>query len=102
MPRAKKAKMTKSTFVRSMGNAPAKDVVAAAAQQGMKLTTAYVYVVRSSDKTKGGRGGGAGRRTRGGRSNSHAEAELRRAIAELGLSRARQVMQEVERAFVAR
>jgi hypothetical protein len=102
MPRTrKKAAMNKSDFVRSMGKTPAKGVVAAAAKQGMKLTERYVYVIRSADKAKTRRGGGiviARRGVRGG----NAEAELRRAIAELGLGRARQVLREVESAFGGR
>jgi hypothetical protein len=98
MPRPRKTKLNKSDFVRKMGSTPAKEVVAAAAKQGMKLTERYVYVIRSADKAKGRRGAPApGRRAGGG-----AEANLRRAIAELGLARARAVLAEVERAFGGR
>jgi hypothetical protein len=90
--------MNKSDFVRSMGKRPAKEVVAAAAKRGMKLTERYIYVIRSADKAKGRRVGGGGAT----RSSGGAEAALRSAIAELGLSRARQVLSEVERTFAGR
>ena len=96
--RNKKAPLSKSDFVRQMGpKTPAKEVVAAAAKRGMKLTERYVYVIRSADKSKARRGGGV----RGGR-GAAAEADLRRAIAELGLTRARAVLAEVEAAFSGR
>ena len=103
MPRPKKPTPNKSDFVRAMGDTPAKEVVAAAAKKGMKLTERYVYVIRSADKAKArrGRGAGVGRRGRGA-GGAGAEADLRRAIAELGLSRARQVIAEVESAFSGR
>ena len=99
MPQAQKAKITKSDFVRKMANTPAKEVVAAAAKAGMKLTERYVYVIRSADKAKGRRGVGGGRRAAGGGAS---EVALRNAIAELGLARARQVLADVEHAFGAK
>ncbi len=99
MPPRKSSKVNKSEFVRSMGNAPAKDVVAAAAKKGIKLSDRYVYVIRSSDKAKARNGkpvgGRRGRRPTG----SGAETQLRQAIAELGLATSRRVFQEVEAAF---
>ena len=96
MPRGKPNKLTKSDFVRGLGKIPAKEVVALAAQKGMTLTERYVYVIRSADKRKGdhvrARPGG---RARAGSS----DAALRQAIAELGLSRAREIIAEVEAAF---
>lgn len=70
-----------------------KEVVAAAAKRGMKLTERYVYVIRSADRAKAQRR--AGPLKRGGT----AEAEIRRAIAEIGLARARVVLEEVEGQF---
>lgn len=96
--RKRRGAVNKSEFVRQMPpGTPAKDVVAAAKKQGIKLTERYVYVIRSSDKAKAKRGKGPGRVA--GRRGGDAETALRSAIAELGLSRARQVMAEVERAF---
>lgn len=102
--RGKKGTVTKSSFVRSLpSDMPAKDVVAAAKKQGIKgLTDRYVYVIRSSDKARARTGrppAGEGRK-RGRRSSERgSEATLRRAIAELGLSAARQIFREVEAAF---
>jgi hypothetical protein len=99
MARPKKAQPNKSEFVRSMpSNAPAKDVVVAAKKTGIRLTERYVYVIRSSDKARA-RKHGSTRSGRSGRSNGGAEADLRRAIAELGLTQARQVLADVEAAF---
>jgi hypothetical protein len=93
-------KLTKTDFVRSMGDAKASDIVAAAKKKGMKLSERYVYVIRSNDNARGRGGaalggrGGPGRRAAGG-----AEAQLRQAIAAIGLSAARRVFDEVERTF---
>ncbi len=43
----------KSEFIRSMPDAPAAEVVAAAAKKGIKLTANHVYNVRSSEKKSG-------------------------------------------------
>jgi hypothetical protein len=86
-------KMTASDFVRGMPEAPARDVVAAAKNAGIKLSERYVYVIRSSDRAKARAGGSARGRGKG------AENSLRQAIAELGLGRARQVLAEMESAF---
>lgn len=40
-------KVNKSEFVRSMGDIPAKDVIAAAKSKGFTLTPAHVYAIRS-------------------------------------------------------
>jgi hypothetical protein len=96
--RKRRGEVNKSEFVRQMApGTPAKEVVAAAKKRGIHLTERYVYVIRSSDKAKAKRGKGPGRI--GGRRGGDAETALRSAIAELGLSRARQVMADVERAF---
>lgn len=83
-----------------MAGAPAKEVAAAAAKKGIKLSANFVHVVRSNDKARARKGKPLGRGRKGGRQRSGApEAELRRAIAELGLARARQVLADVEAAF---
>jgi hypothetical protein len=91
--------MTKSDFVRSQGNKPAKEIVALAKKKGIKLSGRYVYVIRSSDKVRAGRKAGARRDVRILRGNGTSESALRTAIAELGLARARVVMAEVEKVF---
>lgn len=92
---------TKTAFVLSMPGVSAGDVVVAAKKVGMKLTPRLVYVIRSADKAKaqkrGTTGSGRGRRANGG-----AEGDLRRAIAELGLTQARRVLEDVEAAFGSR
>jgi hypothetical protein len=94
---AARKKVNKSEFVRSMPNARASEVVAAAAKKGIKLTDRYVYVIRSADKAKGRRGVSVGRGR--GRAGGSAEAQLRQAIAEVGLSTARRILSEVEASF---
>lgn len=113
----RKAKFgAKADFIRSKpATMPARQVVDEAAKEGMKLTINHVYAVRSQAKsavTRRGPGrprkgsalapaparGGA----RGGRPQGDLEEQLRRAIAELGLSRARHVFDQVEAAFSGR
>lgn len=87
-----KKQINKSDFVRAFKpGTPAKDIVAAAKKKGIKLSDRYVYVIRSADKTKG--------RRKSTKTNGNADSTLRSAIAELGLTRAREVLAEVERAF---
>lgn len=51
---AKRATMTKADFVRSLpSDTPAKDVVAKAAEQNIKLDDTYVYKIRTLDKKAG-------------------------------------------------
>lgn len=92
-----KKKQTATAFVLGMPDTPAKDVVLAAKKNGIKLSEQYVYVIRSNANRKAGktRKSGAVRVARSG----NAEAQLRSAIAEVGLARARAVLAEVERTF---
>src|SRR5262245_61654319 len=104
MPKKKRSKrngsMTKSDFVRSLpAGTPAKEVAARAAKHGMKISEKYVYVIRSNDKAHAGGSRSRGRRGRATGASAGSEAQLRKTIAELGLSRARKVFQEVEAAF---
>lgn len=115
----------KAAFIRSMPSTmPAKEVVAEAAKQGLKLTEGHVYNLRSGSSKKSMNGsttlsitnGSAAPAKRGpGRPPKSAaaapvsqpqhtsqETSLRRAIAELGLTRARAVFAEVEAAFIGR
>lgn len=95
----RKARISKSDFVRSMANTPAQAVVAAAKKKGLKISDRYVYAVRSKDKS------GAKKPTRKGaqravrQSSAGLDAQLRQAIAQLGLVRSREIFSEVERAF---
>jgi len=109
----------KAAFIRSMPTTmTAKDVVAEAQKQGLKITEGHVYNLRSSSTKKPKSGastlsvsnGGAPVKRGPGRppkvarptttSSTSDEGALRRAIAELGLTRARAVFAEVESAFV--
>jgi len=95
----------KSDFVRSLDpTIPATEVVALAEKRGLKLTTALVYNIRSAANA-GARGRGHGAPVRNGanggapRIDSGVEAQLRAAIAQVGLARARQILEEVEATF---
>lgn len=87
----------KSEFVRSLDRAiPAADVVALAERRGMKVTVGFVYNVRSiaNGKTKSN-----GNKRERAASVQRAEALLRAAIAQIGLARAREILEEVEQTF---
>lgn len=87
----------KSEFVRSLDRTmPAADVVALAEQQGMKLTTGLVYNIRSMAN---GRGESPSRKRKISGIMQTSEAMLRTAIAEVGLVKARAILEEVEEAF---
>jgi hypothetical protein len=98
----------KSEFVRSLDRElSAAEVVALAEKKGMKLTPAFVYNIRSAQSTRG-----QSRSPKAGRGNSKGgakapltgtpEAQLRAAIAQIGLARARQILEEVEDTFAGR
>jgi hypothetical protein len=87
----------KSEFVRSLDRAlSAAEVIALADKKGLRLTPAFVYNIRSAQAARaipvrpGKHGGGL---------RSSPEAQLRAAIAQIGLARARQILDEVERTF---
>ncbi len=95
----------KSEFVRSLESTiPAAEVVALAEKRGLKLTTAFVYNIRSASNA-----GARNARSRSGlritpqdrpqRLDGNVEAQLRAAIAQVGLSRALQILAEVEATF---
>ncbi len=91
----------KSDFVRSLDpGIPAGQVVALAEKQGLKLTTGFVYNIRSSSN---GKLNGRPRRTPLPEYKPGSpEAQLRAAIAEVGLAKARQILEEVEATFAGR
>jgi hypothetical protein len=47
---------SKKDFILSRGSMPARDIVDAAKKEGLNITTAYVYVVRSEATTKRAKG----------------------------------------------
>jgi len=86
---------------------PAAEVVALAEKRGLKLTTGLVYNIRSASNAalRGSRARLAQKPTakwRNGASDENAETQLRAAIAQIGLSRARQILEEVEETFAGR
>ncbi len=86
-------KPTASEFVRSQPvTLKASEVVAAGAKAGLTFSTNLVYAVRSSG---GGRKGGARGKSSG--TSGALEMTLRRAALDLGIGRARQVIDDLER-----
>lgn len=107
---------SKSAFVRSQPlGMSAKDVVAAAKKEHMKLSIAQVYNIRSTTKLKGKPMGGvkakavrsapaaSAKSSKSSNGSSAvvdmAEAQLRRLIADVGLARSRQIVSEVSATF---
>ena len=90
MPR--KEGQTKTEFVRALPpTMPAKEVVEKAKDAGLKLSAAYVYVIRSQGRTGGAGKPKAARASKS--SNKGAEARLLAVAGELGLSRSIEVLQ---------
>ena len=79
---------------------PAKEVVAQAAKKGLKLSENYVYTIRSSGskaKKAGKPGPKPGRKGKAGSDGmTPAEAQLRNAIADLGLVKATEILEAVK------
>jgi hypothetical protein len=108
---SKKSVMSKAAFVRSLAAAtPAKEVVTKAKERGMKLTESYVYNVRGAAKAARRKRTGslrsavvarpaAAAATEGAKTGLSTEDLLRAVGAELGLTRAIEVLQ-AERARV--
>lgn len=93
----------KSEFVRSLDRAiPAAQVVAMAEQRGLKLTASFVYNVRSSYSGKTARAVPLKKPTVATQRVESAEAVLRHAIAQIGLAKAREILDEVEATFAGR
>jgi hypothetical protein len=93
----------KSDFVRSLDRTiPAAQVVAMAEQRGLKLTPSFVYNVRSSYAQKSAREVSVKKQTVAPKKTESAEAVLRHAIAQIGLAKAREILDEVEATFAGR
>lgn len=95
----------KSEFVRSLDRAlSAAEVVALGEKKGLRLTPAFVYNIRSADSTRSPARGSrkAGHSNRKATLSGTPEAQLRAAIAQIGLARARQILEEVEDTFAGR
>jgi hypothetical protein len=82
---------SKAEFVRGLPeNMPAKHVVEKAKEAGLKLTTAYVYVIRSQARTGGKKSSpsaGAPRVAKDAPHSAPMEAKLIAAASEIGLTR---------------
>jgi hypothetical protein len=105
----------KAEFIRKYPDLSASEVVAKAAEANLSLTSNHVYNTRALDKKSPGKGRSAAKtsgpakktkprtqsRPSSGSSdtNSGSEAALRKAVAEIGLNRARAVFAEVEAAI---
>jgi hypothetical protein len=96
-PRPKPKFGAKSEFVRSLPrDIPAAKVVALAQERGLQLTTGFVYNIRSSRKVNGE----AQQAKRPSQAKALSpEAVLRAAIAQIGLVRAREILEKVEETF---
>lgn len=89
----------KSAFVRSLDpSIPAAEVVALAEKKGIKLTTGLVYNIRSAANAQKN-SAKAKTKVRTEYKPGSPEARLRAAIAEIGLAKARQILEEVEATF---
>jgi hypothetical protein len=95
----------KSDFVRSLDrHIPAAQVVALAQKRGLELTTSFVYNIRSNGNPKSNGNGATHGQQRERESQSQAktkgaEAMLRASIAQVGLVKAREILEEVEATF---
>lgn len=99
MPKKATSKTSKTAFVLSLPlDMPAKDVIAKGKAQGLKLTEAYIYSIRS--KAKGRVGKPAARRGRppkaqslaGARGGNGIERQFLNLALDLGLSRAENLL----------
>lgn len=92
----------KSDFVRALPrHIPAAEVVALAQLQGVKLSTAFIHNIRSNGKAKAMANGQQLKQKSQAKAAS-AEAVLRAAIAQVGLVRAREILDAVEATFAGR
>jgi hypothetical protein len=94
----------KSEFVRSLDRSlSAAEVVALAEKKGLRLTPAFVYNIRSAEAKHAPASRSANKPSRrpanNGAPSSSPEGLLRAAIAQIGLVRARQILEEVEDTF---
>jgi hypothetical protein len=105
--KAKSAFGAKAAFVRSVPReAPAKEVVALGKKKGLVLSENYVYTVRSSSGSpkaaKSRPGPKRGRKAAASDGMTPAEAQLRNAIADLGLVRATEILEAVKATITGR
>jgi len=93
---------SKADFIRSQPESmSAREVVEAAAKQGLEVTVNHVYNLRTAAKARGGvetvkAGPPSSRRREAG---GESERQLRSLMAEVGLARTREILESLERAF---
>ena len=103
---AKKTTMTKAAFVRSLPpSTPAKEVVAKAAETGIKLDDTYVYKIRTLDKKAAGKTKGS-KATKGkpgpkpkvaaSSVSNGAVTEFYRVLKRVGVSKAKELIANIE------
>ncbi len=86
---------SKAAFVRSLpADLPASQVIARAQTNGMKLTPAYVYVIRSKSGTKSNGKHGSSMRASGARGGSSQERTFVDLALQLGFSRAQSLLDD--------
>ncbi len=103
--RKKKSGGNASEFIRGMPTTlKAADVVAAGKKKGISFTPGLVYIVRGRVAGKAGGPAKAGKRgPKRGRAAaaSSSDAQFRRLVVELGVTRAKALLNEVERGMAA-
>jgi len=98
----------KTEFVRSLDRSlSAAEVVALAEKKGLRLTPAFVYNIRSAaaaraPQVRASVKGPRNKPLKAAPLGGSPEAQLRAAIAQIGLVRARQILDEVEATFAGR
>jgi hypothetical protein len=94
----------KTEFVRSLDRSlSAAEVVALAEKKGLRLTPAFVYNIRSAEAARSAQARPTRHKAvKGAVLNGSPEALLRAAIAQIGLVRAREILDEVEDTFAGR
>lgn len=83
------ARGSKTAFILAQAPAtPAKVVVQRAAEQGLKITAAYVYNIRNQHKVR--------RRANEAAPESAREVELRKLFVDVGIARSKEILADVE------
>ena len=97
-PKPANGKQSASDFIRAQpASMKAGDVVTAGSKQGIKFSTNLVYAVRSSGGPKaGGRGRRGAGRAAVSSGGGHHETTFRQLALDLGIARARQVLDSLE------
>ena len=89
-------KLSKAAFIRSLGDTPAKQVVVEGKKRGLSFTETYVYNVRGSSKAK--RPAKAAKPAAAAKAASTTDATtFRKLVLELGVARAKALVDDVER-----